>query len=126
MFANKRRATIAKKFGLTDKELLRAAGRISGYLAKHGCRCEAPMIADALRFLADTIEEAQDQRERAEFAYHIRDPSHRKWEIEVVKLFHIGYGAKRISDAVSAKKGPKIPKSTIERFLAKNGIVSAK
>ena len=120
MFTNKRRAAIARKFGLTDKELLRAAGRISGYLAKHGC--EPPVVADALRFLADTIEEAEERQERAEFAHHFRDPAWRKWEIEVVRLFQAGYGAKRISDAIAAKKGPKIPKSTIERFLAKNGI----
>ena len=121
MFTNKRRAAIARKFGLTDKELLRAAGRISGYLVKHGC--EPPVVADALRFLVATIDEAQGQRERAEFAHHFRSPSHRKWEIEVVRMYHQGYGAKRISDAIAAKKGPRIPKSTVERFLKKNGIV---
>ena len=120
MFTNKRRATIAKKLGLTDKELLRAAGRISGYLAKHGC--EPPVVADALRFLADTIEEAKEKHEKAEFAHHFRTPAWRKWEIEVVKLYHQGHGAKRISDAITDRKGPRIPKSTIERFLSKNGI----
>ena len=122
MFGNKRRAAIAKKFGITENDLLRAAGRIAGYLSKHCCTCEAPAVADALRFLADTIEEVEEKREKAEFAHHFRNPSHRKWEIEVVRLYQSGYGAKRISDAIADRKGPRIPKSTIERFLVKNGI----
>ena len=126
MLPTRRRAAIAKRFGITEDELLRGAGRVAGYLSKHGCRCEAPMIADALRFLADTIEEAEERREKAEFAHHFRTPAWRKWEIEVVRLYQAGHGAKRISDAIAAKKGPRIPKSTVERFLSKNGIVRAK
>jgi len=120
MFSSRRRSRTARALGLSDDELLRAAGRIAGYVAKHGA--DAPVIADALRFLVDTIDAARAAREDGGWRYHFRSPSHRKWEMEVVRLYHQGWGAKRISDAIAQKKGPRIGKTTIERFLAKNGI----
>ena len=120
MFSRQRRKGIAKKLGVSDAQLGEIAARIGGYLNKHGTA--VPAVIDSLRFLIETIEEARERQERAEFAHHFRTPAWRKWEIEVVKLYHQGHGAKRISDAITDRKGPRIPKSTIERFLSKNGI----
>jgi len=119
-FVNKKRTRYARFFGLSQDEYMRAAGRIAGYLNKHGT--ESATIADALKFLIDTIEEARAKVEKAEFSYHFRSPSYKKWELEIVKLYQKGLGEKRISDEIVLKKGPRIPKSTIRRFLKQNGI----
>ncbi|RUM45429.1 MAG: hypothetical protein DSY46_02945 [Hydrogenimonas sp.] len=119
-FANKRRSRIARKFGISEDNLMRAAARINGYIGRHGC--ETAVIADALRFLIDTIEEVEAKTEKKEFSYHFQTVKYRKWEPEIIKLYQKDYGAKRISDAIVSKKGPRIPKSSIERFLKRNSI----
>ncbi len=79
-------------------------------------------VAYSLKFLKDTIEENVQKQEKQEFLYHFQDPRYRKYEFEIVKLFQSGMGAQKISAQITANKGPKIPKSSVERFLKKNAI----
>jgi len=114
-------AHYAKFFGLVEQEYMRAAARISGYLKKQNT-IDTNTVAYALKFLIDTVEENEQKKEKMEFEYHFQDPRYRKWEFEIVKLYQQGSGSQKISKQISANKGPKIPKSTIERFIKNNTI----
>jgi len=122
MFNPKRLNGLAKFFGISDKEMVRAAARMAGHLRRIDGEIDEFAVLSALIFLRSTIEEARKERERGGLAYHLRSPSHQKWEMEIIRLYHQGYGAKRISDAIAQKKGPRIGKTTIERFISKNCI----
>jgi len=119
-FPRKKIGTMAQFFGIDDDQMERACGRMAGYLAKHGVT--PANVLTALYLLKETVEEYEHERRTEGFVYHFQNPKFRKYETEVVKLFQDGYGAKRISDAIIAKKGPRIPKTTIERFLSNNRI----
>ena len=110
---------IARFFGLTEQEYMRASARIAGYLSKQK-EVNANAIAFALKFLIETIGENEQKQE---FLYNFQDPRYKKYQFKIVKLYQAGLGAQRISKQIAAYKGcPKIPKSSIERFLKKNAI----
>lgn len=109
----------ARFFGLTEQEYMRAAARMAGYLNKQDA-INTNTVAFALKFLIDTIEESE-RIEKQEFTYHFQNPRYKKHEIEIVKLYQAGFGSQKISKQI-ALKGPRIPKSSIERLLKKNAI----
>ncbi len=120
-FVKQNIARYSRFFGLTEQEYMRASARIVGYLSKQK-EVNANAIAFALKFLMDTIVENEQKQEKQEFLYNFQDPRYKKYQFKIVKLYQAGLGAQRISKQIAAYKGPKIPKSSIERFLKKNAI----
>ncbi len=119
-FVKQNIARYARFFGLTEQEYMRAAARIAGYLNKQD-NISTNAVAFALKFLHETIGENEQKQEKQEFLYNFQDPRYKKYQLEIVKLYQAGLGAQKISNQI-ANKGPKIPKSSVERFLKKNAI----
>jgi len=114
MFYNQKLSFNAKRLSMSDKALQRAAGRMEGYLYKHGLSVQS--IIYALDYLIATKEEEEAKIKKLELVYHLQNPKHRKKEQQIIEMFMDGFGAQRIS------KELKIPKSTIENFIRKNNI----
>ena len=78
-------------------------------------------IADAL-FVLKEIQEREKEEDIQARLQVTRNPLLAKYKTKIIELYQAGYGYVRISKALKIDHNVDISKSTIERFIKKNGV----